>query len=120
MYYFFRTIYFFIFISVFLSCGKEDGVDTKYIKAKEELNNKNYAAANMLFKDLVDRYPDKRDYKQYLTDSYLGMGGFELFDFLVSIEKILTNSFESEEIINELRPLLINISRLGPKKRRIL
>ena len=72
-----------------------------YQKAKESLNNKDYVTANTLFNKLIQTYPSKRRYKQGSADSHLGLAGFELLDFLVSLERLISDSFKSEELLNE-------------------
>ena len=97
-----------IFLMSLLSCGKQEisEEDTLYAQAKVELNSKNYEQAKNLFFKLNQKYPNNRRYQRLLADSYLGLGGFELFDFLIAMERLLEGSFESEDFLIESRAFI--------------
>lgn len=93
------------FVALTLSCGEvavapENG---QYNEGMELLNKRDYKGAARVFEELASKYPEKSKYKQLLADSYLGLGGFELFDFILSIETLLSRSFTSEDLYKELK-----------------
>jgi hypothetical protein len=88
----------------FIACGKRPSEEENIaIKAKEALNDKNYLKANKLYQRLVNQSPHNKKYQYGLADSYLGMGGFELFEFLVNIDQIIQSSFDSNQLYFELK-----------------
>jgi hypothetical protein len=90
---------------VFLfSCGKGPTQKEELsLLAKEALNKRDYQKASYLYLKLSQKYPNKKEFKIGLADSYLGIGGFELFDFLIQVTHTIENSFKSEELFLELR-----------------
>lgn len=90
---------------VVISCGgnPSSGEESLYLTAKGELNLRNYSKANELFEDLAQKYPENRKYRQALADTFLGMGGFELFNFLISIERLVGGSFNSQNLLLEIK-----------------
>jgi tetratricopeptide (TPR) repeat protein len=104
----FKVLTIAIFLMSLLSCGKQEvsEEDNLYAQAKMELNSKNYEQAKNLFFKLNQKYPNNRRYQRLLADSYLGLGGFELFDFLIAMERLLEGSFESEDFLIESRAFI--------------
>ena len=103
-----------------VSCTNEKLSKEKiqFEKAKTDLNNKNYLRANSRLRKLVSQSPNNIDYNLLLADSYLGMGGFELMGFLVSLERLLFNSFSEENFLKEVKKftekyILFNKSRVS-------
>jgi hypothetical protein len=100
-----RSLNILLVFFVTVSCGGKPNTveDNLYLKAKEELNSRNYSKSNVLFEKLVLKNPSNRKYQQGLADTLLGMGGFELFDFLLSIERIIGSSFNSSNLLIEIK-----------------
>lgn len=111
-----------LLISLLLfSCGKRpSGEENLSVKAKEALNEKKYSKANSIYQKLVSKNPHNKNYQYGLADSFLGMGGFELFEFLVDIDRIIQNSFESNKLYLELKNFSEKYFLITGKKRLYL
>ena len=112
----------FSFLCVFiLGCGQGiDKEEQKSLRAKDALNSRNYQLANKLYQDLYNKEPANKEYANGLADSYLGLGGFELFEFLLTIEGILESSFESEVFYFELRAFTEKYFLINDQKQKYL
>ncbi len=109
-------------LSIFLSCGQNSPSEEmeQFSLAKKELNSRNYSKANELLISLTTQHPNNKKYKQLLADSYLGLGGFELYKFLFSIEKLTERSFKTEDILKELKSFVAGfISITNVKKENL-
>lgn len=111
-----------LLLTIVVSCGKSAPSEEEnlFADATKELNSRNYPEAKDLFTKLSQRFPNNRKYQELLADSYLGLGGFELFDFLISIEKILSTSFESEEILKETKKFVDKYIHIKKEKKDFL
>lgn len=104
---------------IVVSCGgnSSSGEESLYLMAKEELNSRNYSKANKLFEELVQKYPGNRKYQQALADTFLGIGGFELFDFLISIDRLVGGSFNSQNLLLEIKGFVEKYFFIGLKRK---
>lgn len=94
-----------LFIALFFiySCGKETASteEIQFQQGLNKLNSESYTEANAIFESLVINYPENNKYKRYYADTFLGMGNFELIPFLIKIQNLLAQSFNSQDFLNE-------------------
>lgn len=100
-----KLVYLFIIFLFFSACNNPhyEAQEKDFIRAQEFLGDRKYEEANTLLAKLVEDYPNNQQYKRYLADSYLGMGGFELLNFLLEIDLLISCSFQSDEFLEELK-----------------
>ena len=87
-----KLVYLFIIFLFFSACNNPhyEAQEKDFMRAQEFLGDRKYEEANTLLAKLVEDYPKNQQYKRYLADSYLGMGGFELLNFLLEIDLLIS------------------------------
>ena len=97
---------------LFASCGKKEKQISKIDQAREALNNRQYATATIILRELFEKNPDSGEIKVLLASALTGSAGFDFTQSFPAFEQALkmTNSDSSIPVSDD------NIKASAPDK----